>query len=122
MDGINPTLAFGVLLFGLSGNARDAANDPATTVDVERGSGCPTLMVAPDPSQTAAMEPWAAYWNSAASASALPDVMDPKWIDFAFPEIESLDPSGSDSIKRQVIPVANVLAMGPESDPCGPER
>jgi hypothetical protein len=131
MDGINPTLAFGVLLLGLSGNARDAPNDLVTTVDVNSGSGCPALMMTADPSQPAGMESWAdAFWKSAASVSVLPDVIDPKWTDPLFPAIERALPTGdpgpqalehgSDPIMRQAVPTGNVLAVDTGRDPCGP--
>ncbi len=132
MDGINPTLAFGVLLLGLSGNARDAAHDPAKTVDIEDGSGCPALMIAADSSsQPAGIESWAdAFWNSAASASVLPDVIDPKWAEPMFAEIEDSEPTGdlalhalyhgSDLIVRRTVPAGNVLAVDADRDPCSP--
>jgi len=49
MDGINPTLAFAVLFFGLSGNAPDATHQPPTRAQIE--DGCPTHMPAGDPVQ-----------------------------------------------------------------------
>jgi hypothetical protein len=130
MDGINPTLAFGVLLLGLSGNARDAAHDQAKTVDIEDGSGCPALMIAADSSQPAGMENWAdAFWDSAASASVLPAVIDPKWADPVFSEIDS-EPTGdlalqtlyhgSDVIERRTVPAGNELVVDADHDPCSP--
>jgi hypothetical protein len=134
MDGINPTLAFAVLFFGISGNGREATDDPPTEVEIESGSGCPALMIAVDPSQPASQETWAeAFWDSAANASGLPDVIDPKWADSAFPEIEGLKPTGdaapaalapgSDPIIRPTVPVStNGRTADPEIDPCGLER
>lgn len=130
MEGINPTLAFLALMFGLSGNAReDAANDPAANVDMERGAGgCPTLMIAsnpPQPSSQQTWENWEAFWDSAGSASALPDVIEPKWVDPASSEIEASEVAGdrvpvmvddgSDPIVRK-----NMLAAHSQRDPCAP--
>ena len=53
MDGINPTLAFAALLFGLSGNAHHAAQDTATNIGIENGAGCPALIVAVEPPASA---------------------------------------------------------------------
>jgi hypothetical protein len=132
MDGINPTLAFVILLYGLSGNAPDAANDPAAEINVEDGSGCSVLMITGDPPEPASKESWTgAFWDSAISASVLPDVIDPKWADAAFPKIERADPTGapallmvdqrSDPIVRRTV-AAGVLAAAAERDPCEAER
>jgi hypothetical protein len=43
MDGINPTLAFAVLLFGLSGNAHDGTHQ-SIKAQIEDRAGCPTQM------------------------------------------------------------------------------
>ena len=50
MDGINPTLAFAVIFFGLSGNAPDTTHQP-TRAQID--DGCPTHMPAGDPTQLA---------------------------------------------------------------------
>lgn len=129
MEGINPTLTLLAVILGLSGNARDAANDPV--VETERGAGCPTPMAVNVPAK---QESWpGAFWSSAAAASILPDVIDPKWADSAAPEIEAPGPSSdfalpaldqeSDSIVRRTVPTGtNVSAMDVEPDPCGAER
>lgn len=52
MDGINPTLAFAVLFFGLSGNAPDTTSAP-TKAQIENGAGCSIVMPAGDPAQLA---------------------------------------------------------------------
>jgi hypothetical protein len=50
MDGINPTLAFAALLFGLHGNPQEATPQSAMNVQVERPAGC-AAMADVDPAQ-----------------------------------------------------------------------
>lgn len=134
MEGINPTLAFLALMFGLSGNAReDAANDSATNIDIDRGAGCPILMITSDPPQPAIEHNWGAFWDSTGSTALLPEVIDPKWADAASPELVVADPTGdrallaldhgADPIVRQTIPTGqSVAAADIKHDPCAPER
>lgn len=49
MDGINPTLAFAALLFGLSGNPQGATQQSALNVQVEAPAACAALSDAGDP-------------------------------------------------------------------------
>jgi hypothetical protein len=75
MDGINPTLAFAVLFFGLSGNAPDTTHQP-TEAQIE--DSCPTHMPAGDPTQLAhesdpVQRPMVAAANAAAGADAVVD-------------------------------------------------
>jgi hypothetical protein len=131
MDGINPTLAFAVLFFGLSGNGRDAADDPPMEVEVEAQSGCTVLMIAGDFAQPP-IETWAeAFWNSGANALALPEVIEPKWTGSAFPEsdgteLDDVAPvavASADPVMRQAVPTGmNGITADPESGPCGQER
>jgi hypothetical protein len=133
MDGINPTLAFAVLFLGLSGNAREAPDDPATKAEFEAEVSCSVLMSAIDPPQSPAIETWAeAFWNSAADPGG-PEVMESKWTDSDLLEFEDPEPTtdlasalldgGSDPIVRQAVPVsASLLAASAPGDPCAPER
>jgi hypothetical protein len=133
MDGINPTLAFVALLFGLSGNARDAANDLPAGIEPDGASGCPAPMVAGNPPQPPGPETWAEeFWNTAASGSTLPDLIDPGWIASALVAIKGHQPSsdaapvaldhGSSPLMRRIVPTAtNVLAANPGSNPCQPK-
>jgi hypothetical protein len=40
MDGINPTLAFAALLFGLSGNPQDTTHHSTVDAQVQERAGC----------------------------------------------------------------------------------
>jgi hypothetical protein len=132
MDGISPTLAFAVLLFGLSDDARNTTIDAESAAAVE--AGCPIVMMTGDPTQSATPESWTeAFWSSAVDAPTLPDVMDPKWADAPFPEIEPPEPAGdvapaasaygADPVVRRAVPVsASEPVADPDVDPCVPER
>lgn len=134
MEGINPSLAFLALMFGLSGNARDdAANDPATNIDIDRRAGCPILMITGEPPQPASEQNWDAFWDSAGSAAILPEVIDPKWAEPASPEFVVAEPAGdlalvaldhgADPIVRHMVPTGqSVTAVDIKHDPCAPER
>jgi hypothetical protein len=134
MEGINPTLAFLALMFGISGNARDdAANDPAMNIDIDRRAGCPILMITGDPPQPASEQNWEAFWDSAGSGAILPEVIDPKWADPGFPELVVSEPAGdlaslaldhgADPIERQPVPTSQSVAATDIKDaPCAPER
>ncbi len=115
MEGISPTLTLLVMVLGLSGNARDAADDSAAAI--EREAGCPISIIA---GAAAKHEIWSdAFWDGAAGETALPDVIEPKWADVAqAPPAFNL---GSDSIVRQTVPTgANMLAVEVAPDPCAP--
>ena len=132
MEGINPSLAFLALIVGISGNARDnAANDPTASIETERGTGCPTLMISGAPPQPANQQSWDAFWDSADSASVLPDVIEPEWADSAPAKIDASPPTGdlalpvlddgSDPIARHPVPTgAGGPAADAKPDPCGP--
>jgi hypothetical protein len=124
MDGINPTLAFAVLFFGLTGNAREAPDDPATEVHLD-GAGCPALTIAVDPSRPPAIETWdPAFWSSAADTSRVPDVIEPNW-SYAAPvgNDDAVAMASADPVIRQVVPAGiNGTAATPEDDPCKPAR
>jgi hypothetical protein len=129
VEGINPTLTLLALILGMSDNARDPANDPV--IEIERAAGCLAPMVV---GASAKQENWPdAFWDSAASVSVLPDVIDPKWAAPAAPEIENTEPTGDfalpafdqgpDLIVRRTVPTgANVLAVDIKPDPCEAER
>jgi hypothetical protein len=51
MDGINPTLAFAALLFGLHGNPQDAADHSAMNAQVEQPARCAAMTGADSPAQ-----------------------------------------------------------------------
>lgn len=134
MDGINPTLAFAVLFFGLSGNAREAPNDPATEAKLADEAGCPALTISVDPPQPPAIETWAeAFWDSADDTSRLPRVIEPKWSNAAPPETDGSEvtsdvaavalASGADPIMRQTVPTGlNGPAADADLDPCAQDR
>jgi hypothetical protein len=114
MDGINPTLAFAALFFGLSGNARDAANDQSAALEIEDGSGCPTLIVSKDPAKLPGQEMWAEeFWSTAARGSTSPDLIDRSWVETALIDINGSQPVAASE------PVATVPA--PWIDPCRPK-
>lgn len=126
MEGISPTLTLLVMVLGLSGNARDAAQDSAAAM--EREAGCPIPIIV---DAAAKDEIWSdAFWGGADDASALPDVIEPKWADTAAPQAEKspvIDDAPpafdleSDSIVRQIVPTsANMLAVDAAPDPCAP--
>ncbi|WP_162917382.1 hypothetical protein [Dongia deserti] len=127
MEGINPTLTFLALILGLSGNARDAADNQVA--EIERHTSCPLPMIVAAPSKH---EAWGdAFWKDAASASVLPDVIEPKWADSADPQITADEAAGdvptldqgSDSIRRRTVPTStDTLALAAEPVPCAPER
>ena len=76
MDGINPTLAFAVLFFGLSGNAPDTTPQPPTRAQID--DSCSTHMPAGDPTQLAhesdpIQRPMVPAANVAAGADAVTD-------------------------------------------------
>ena len=76
MDGINPTLAFAVLFFGLSGNAPDTTHQLPTRAQIEES--CPTQMPAGDPTQLAhesdpVQRPMVPAANAAAGTDAVAD-------------------------------------------------
>ena len=50
MDGINPTLAFAALLFGLHGNPQDTTHQSAINTQVQEKAGCAAVS-AVDPVQ-----------------------------------------------------------------------
>ncbi|HET6160834.1 MAG TPA: hypothetical protein VFE34_20990 [Dongiaceae bacterium] len=128
MDGVNPTLAFAVLLFGFSGNT----HDPPTNAEIESEAGCPTLMIARDAPQPSIQETWTeAFQNSLESAPAA--AVDEQLAGSVFRQIEGPQPNsdlapvaaadGSDPIMRRIFPVGtNLLAVESETDPCEPER
>lgn len=127
MEGINPTLTFLVMVLGLSGNARDAADDQVAAI--EREAGCPVPIMVGAPAKE---EVWAgAFWDGAAGAPVPPEVIDPKWADLATPAAETAEPTGdavlpafdqgSDTIMRRSVPAgANMLALDVKPDPCTP--
>jgi hypothetical protein len=134
MDGINPTLAFIALLFGLSGNARDVTHDLPARAEIDGGSGCSALMVAGDLAQPPSQEQWTKeFWTTAAGGSTLPDLFFPSWVDSALVAIKGSQPprdlpqvarsDGSDPIMRRTVSAGtNVRAAIPGLDPCRPKR
>ena len=115
MDGINPTLAFAALFFGLSGNAHHATQDQQ--LELQSAIDCPVLTITGDPAPSN-LESWIeALQDSPASAYALPRMTEPT------PEDTALAKDQSDPIPRWMVPAA---AQGPAADsaadPCAPER
>jgi hypothetical protein len=51
MDGINPTLAFAALLFGMSGNPQDTTHHSAIDAPVQERAACAAVADIGDPSQ-----------------------------------------------------------------------
>ena len=133
MDGINPTLAFVALLFGLSGNPRDAANDLPAGIELDRAFGCPALMVAGNSPQPPGPETWAEeFWNTAASGSTAPDWMGRSWMESALVAVkgshagDDLSPvarhdASHPIMRRPVSAGAIVPAAIPRIDPCRPK-
>src|SRR5262245_52072536 len=111
MDGISPTLALAVLLFGASDNAHGTASQASETAAQDR-SGCPVLLLTGDPAQLAAPGTWSneAFWISAPDALALPNVIDPTWTDAErsgdLGSAALLQPD--DPIVRHLVPVATI--------------
>ena len=114
MDGINPTLAFAALFFGLSSNAHHAPDNPAAQVELQNMIDCPALVAsgdpAPSPHERTLMEAFeinvpdlAGRAEKSAYASA--------------------GPINPDPIVRQIVPVATSLpATDSEPSPCGSDR
>jgi hypothetical protein len=107
MDGINPTLAFAALFFGLSSNAHHAQQTAPAQVEWQSELDCPALMIsgdpAPSPTQKTLIE---------AFEINLPDGV-------AVHE----KASSSDPIARRMVPVVHKLRSGdPEPEPCAPEQ
>ena len=130
MDGINPTLAFAALFFGLSGNPRDANNDQTAALEIEDGSGCPTLIVSGEPAQLPSQEMWAEeFWSTATSGATLPDSIDSSWTETALLETKRsqllADPvpaaadHGSDLLMRRTVAASkSTLVATPGIGPC----
>jgi hypothetical protein len=120
MDGINPTLAFAALFFGLSGNAHHATQDHSMSVEVSGEADCPALVVSADSQQPQNLESWTeALQDSLASAYALPGMTEPALGDTALAKDQS------DPIARRMLPVAatNAPIADPATEPCaGPAR
>lgn len=125
MDAINPTLALAALLFGLSGNARDAVNDQSAALETEDRSGCPTLILAGDPAQPPSQEMWDdEFWNTASRGSNLPDLTDPSWMESTLLEIKRAQAmnQGSEPIMRGAVTAGkNVSVPTPWIHPCRPK-
>jgi hypothetical protein len=110
MDGINPTLAFAALFFGLSSNAHHASQTPAQ-LELQDEIDCPALVISGDPAPSPTQQTLAEAFE------------------INLPDIAGSDaPAASKTIKpdpimRQVVPVAsNLPAADPEPDPCALER
>jgi hypothetical protein len=74
MDGINPTLAFAALLFGLHGNPQEATHQSAMSVQVEQPAGCAAVADVDDPVQLPrGADPIVRHAVPAASAGTAPD-------------------------------------------------
>jgi hypothetical protein len=108
MDGINPTLAFAALFFGMSG-AHNATQDSPTQSELQSLIDCPALML---------------------TASSAPDtwtkVFEDSLTDFDLAPAptngleEPADASGL--LQRQIVPVATMITTAPEADPCDPAQ
>lgn len=127
MDAISPTLAFAVILFGMSDNPREAAIEAAAS------NGCPDLTITGDPMQPDAPQSWTeAFWRVADDATTLPDIIEPQWDEdvglalLAEPQPAGDVPAtglmpGSDPIARTAAPAAESgPAAEPDEDPCLP--
>jgi hypothetical protein len=51
VDGINPTLAFAALLFGLSGNPQDTSDQSPVDAQIAERPACASVAVAGNPAQ-----------------------------------------------------------------------
>ena len=51
MDGINPTLAFAALLFGLSGNPQDTTHHSTVDAQIQEQTGCAVVADVADAAQ-----------------------------------------------------------------------
>jgi hypothetical protein len=113
MDGINPTLAFAALFFGLSSNAHHAA--PPAQIELQNAIDCPALVMsgnpAPSPTQQTLAEAFEIDLDGIAEAEAKSS------------ETNASGPIKPDPIVRQMVPVAsNLPSVDPEPDPCAPDR
>lgn len=78
MDGINPTLAFAALLFGLSGNPQDTTHQSAMNTQVQERAGCAAVAVVGDPAQLPeGADPIVRLSAPAANTAAAPDPCKP---------------------------------------------
>jgi hypothetical protein len=112
MDGINPTLAFAALFFGLSGH-HATHNSPVQQLELQNSIDCPVLMISGHPPATRAQQTL-----SEAFEISLPGAAggDDKLTDAAS------GPINPDPIARQIVPVAaSARSMEPDPElPCAP--
>lgn len=130
MDGINPTLAFLALMFGISGNARDdAASDPAMNIDLDRSAGCLALMIGGHPPQPESRHGWETFLPSAGGPSVGGAATAPEWAKPIPADIANSAFTGDPmALDHEADPLARLTATasrkmpGPQSeqDPCAP--
>lgn len=106
MDGINPTLAFAVLLLGISGNAREAPDNQLAELSAATGCPAATFAVEPQPLLPPEGAP-RIVWSDRSSDPPVPDVIVPDWAD------------GTDPIARNMTDTG--LTSGSDGDPCESE-
>jgi hypothetical protein len=79
MDGINPTLAFAALLFGLSGNPHDTTHQSAMNTQVQERTDCAVVADVGDPAQLPqGADPILRRAVPAAGAGSAPDPCEPE--------------------------------------------
>ena len=111
MDGLNPTLAFAALFFGLSG-AHNATQDPPAQPELQALIDCPAMMLTADPTLSPAPDTWTQVFEDSVAG------LDPAPVTTtALGELAD----ASQSMQRQIVPVATMTATkAPEADPCDP--
>ena len=112
MDGINPTLAFAALFFGLSSNAHHAPQTSQARFELQNAIDCPALVISGDPALSPTQQTLIeAFEINLPQAAAVDE------------KSTILHRSNPDPIVRQMVPVASKLpAEDPEPDPCAPEQ
>jgi hypothetical protein len=116
MDGLNPTLAFAALFFGLSG-AHTATQDPPAQPELQVLIDCRAMMLTAemltaDPTRSSAPDSWtkvledsvAGLGPAPVTTTALGEPAD-----------------ASHLMQRQIVPVATItVTKAPAADPCNP--
>jgi hypothetical protein len=111
MDGLNPTLAFAALFFGLSG-AHNATQDPLAQPELQALIDCPAMKLTADPTPSSAPESWTKLFEDSVAGHGPAPVATTALGEPA---------ESSYLMQRQIVPVATItVTTGPEADPCDP--
>jgi hypothetical protein len=113
MDGINPTLAFAALFFGLSSNAHHAT--PPAQIELQSAIDCPAWVISGDPALSPTQQTLAEAFEI--------DLAGVTEAEAKSSETTASGPIKPDPIARHMVPVAsNLPALDSEPDPCAPDR